>query len=103
MNFYEQFKQIEEEFGEEMAVLCVCALSVQLSTKVTNDDLLKRGQFTKKITKKITDVLWEHSTQVPEVLKVIDAIYDFEIRKQMNGLGGCVQKSLKEIIQEKRT
>lgn len=103
MNFYEVFDTIKEEFDEDTALLCVCAMSVLLSTTPTNYDLEGRGRFTTKVYKKVSELLWEHEDgKVEEVLKIIDAYHDFEMGKSMKGLGGCVEKTLKEIIANKK-
>ena len=103
MNFYEVFDTIKEEFDEDTALLCVCAMSVLLSTIPTNQDLEEKGNFTSRVCKKISKLLWEHEDEkVEEVLKIIDAYHYFEIGKSMKGLGGCVEKTLKEIITNKK-
>ena len=99
MNFVKIFKTVENEFDSEIALLVCLAHSINLSLKVTDEDLMLKGNYTKRLNEKTHNILWEYPDKVELVIKIRDAFQSFEMGESFNGLGGCTKKTLKECIE----
>jgi hypothetical protein len=103
MDYYELFKEIKEQgFDEKTALLTVIADALHISTVVEDDDFVIQNNFFKRVTKKIKDTLWEYPDDLEKILKLESLLHDYEIGKDLDGLGGCQGKTLKELYDEKK-
>ena len=98
MNYVETFNVVKDEFDEETAILVVTALTVNLTMNATMEELTSIGAYTARLTEIIRENLWSHSDKIDLVLKIWEALYDYQICQSMQGLGGCVAKTIKEIM-----
>lgn len=97
----EVFDAVKAEFDEEVAVNVVAIQSVQLSMKIKRKELLQMGLFSARLQKKARKLLWQASEEAFELaFKVAMAMYDYETRKSLAGLGGCTVATIKELIAE---
>lgn len=94
----ETLKELERLLGFQTLVYVISMETIQMSIKVKNKDFLPDG-FSKRIIKKFQKANW--ITSLEECHKILDitfACQEFEQREALVGLGGCVSKSLEEII-----
>lgn len=92
-------KTVEGEFNTTIATLVVAALTVNLTTKAKQKDMLDPGRFTNRINQKTRDLLWEHNKDDIELaIKIRDAWTEYSNRQSFDGLGGCEKKTLQEIV-----
>lgn len=99
MTNQEIFSIIRNEFTEETAVNATILISINKSMTPTNEEMLENHLYIKRLNELFNNVLW----QLPEnkkslCLKVWEAWYNYEIGVSFNGMGGCVFKTLKELI-----
>lgn len=100
MDFLSVLNVVTDEFDARIAALSVVAISITTSTKIKSKDF-ECGNFTKRVNKKIRKALWFHEPEHVELaIKIRDAWTTFECCRDMNGIGGCVEKTLKQIIGE---
>ncbi len=99
MNFIEIFQKVSNEFDPEIAILVSIAHSINLSLKITNKDLIKNN-YTNRLNAKTREILWEHPDKIDLVIQIREALPTLLIGQEMAGLGGCKQKTLKEIMEE---
>ena len=102
MNFITVFDAVVKEYSKDIAILVVSALTLNLSLKVKKDDLKFPGKFAERLNKKTRDLLWEYPEYVVTVIEIRDAWTEYENRIKCQGLGGCVEKTLKEIVKFNR-
>jgi hypothetical protein len=99
MDFIELFETVEAEFSKHIATLVITAISINLTEKIKKKDLIKDGNFTKRLNKKTKNLLWEESPDTVDlVIEIRDALNEFQTRRSMNGIGGCKIMTLKEIV-----
>ena len=96
MNHYEIFKAISAEYPEHIALAAVQIYTVNLTIKLRFDQKLKQ-----KIIKKANKLLWEMSENERELsIKIWDVIYSWQARQALQGMGGCVAKTFKQLVLE---
>lgn len=99
MDFKFIYDKVEEEFDSIIATMVVVAMTINLVENVKPKDMVEAGRFTKRINKKTRKALWEHNGEDIELsIKIRDAWTEFESRIVMDGLGGCQERTLKQII-----
>jgi len=99
MKYHELFETIQSEFNTELAINAIAILVLNLSMKPTYKDLTTPSRYRTKLVDKAKHVLWESDNDVFELsVKIWDAIHEYETRQTMHGLGGCVKKTFKELI-----
>ena len=102
MQLVEIYKIVESEYDHHHAILVVSALAIKLTTKTKVKDFNSPGNFTNRINKKTRNLMWEEDPELIElVIRIRDAVAEYEQRQELNGLGGCVRKSLKDIVDYK--
>ena len=100
-DYLSTYFEVEKEFGHDIALLTSIAHAIHLNTKPKEKDLKQSGSFGKRVKKKIESALWQHSEQLPIILRLISIVYDFEVGQAFGGdLGGCVKKTIKELYDE---
>lgn len=95
----ETLKELEWLEGFQTVVYVISMETIQLSIKVKNKDFLPDGFSSRRIIKKFQKANW--ITSLEECHRILDitfACQEFEQREALVGLGGCVSKSLEEII-----
>jgi len=98
MDYVETFNAVRSEFDEEMAILVTTALTINLTRNPSIEELSEKGLYTERVEEIIKQNLWEHADKVELVIKIWDALYDYQTRISLEGLGGCKVKTIKEII-----
>lgn len=97
------FNAIREDFGDTIA-LSVCQISaISLTTKIKKSDF-NANSFTDRVTKKAIKLLWE----LPDAdLKLAIDLWklsdSWETRQNMDGLGGAVKMTFKELYDAKHS
>lgn len=101
MNYPELFSELKNEFSDDIALGVCVALGIHISTKITEKDITKPGRYGQKVTKKIRNALWEYSSDDVDLIIRIEAmVYEWDTRRSMDGFGGCVRKTFRELIEE---
>lgn len=95
------FNEIEKDFGKELALLTTIAYTIHCSTKPKKKELTGEKSYSERLNNEIKNALFEHYDKLDEVLKIESVIYDFLTRETLEGIGGCVRKSIKELYNEK--
>ena len=98
---HETIKQLFEYCGENNVLFCN-VMQYDFMTrhvKIKYTDMVKSEQE-KLFSKRILDYMCVPNPD--EVSEIWCAMYNFEIGIQMNGLGGCKYKTLKQLIIESR-
>ena len=94
------FNAIREDFGDTIA-LSVCQINaISLTTKIKKS----ANSFTDRVTKKAIKLLWE----LPDAdLKLAIDLWElsdsWETRQNMDGLGGAVKMTFKELYDAKHS
>lgn len=97
----ETFEVVRKEFGETVAVRAVAIVSVQLTQKTKLTDLQIPGNFTARLKRKARKLLWQCAdAEFDTAFEVAMALYDYEARASLQGLGGCKAATLKEILKK---
>jgi len=101
MNFPQLFNDLKKEFPEHIALGVCVAMGIHLSTKIKEKDLSPKGNFEKRVEKKIRNTLWEVSEKDLElIIKLWKCVYDWDIRRALEGLGGCERKTFTQLLEE---
>ena len=101
MNPIKIYDQIDEEYGHEIAILALVGLTMNYTKSIKNRHLKRKnkGLYTAELRDSIKELLFNcDDAKIEKALQLVDSWYDYELGLSMQGLGGCVQKSLKEII-----
>ena len=99
MNYYTIFKAIKEEYGEEIALTAVQIYTINLTPSFyTKDEFYENAsEFLRKEARK---VLWENDDTFFLCWKVFGCIHEWESRQSLQGLGGCVAKTFKQLVED---
>ena len=100
MNYYTIFKAIKEEYGEEIALTAVQIYTINLTPSFYTKDAFyeNASEFLRKEARK---VLWETDDDTFFLCwKVFGCIHEWESRQSLQGLGGCVAKTFKQLVEE---
>lgn len=102
MNFIRIFNQVQLEFDTELAIVVNGIITIQLSRMPTMEEINNTGLYEQNITKQCKEIFWETPKHIfDQAVNIWLIVYDWEIRQDMHGLGGCTIKSLKELLHEK--
>lgn len=100
MNFKKLYDAVNAEFDAEIALSVVQIMTINLSTKPKKKNMTGEKSFRDKILKKAKKALWELSDDDYELaIKLWDCVPSWNLRQDMNGLGGCTVKSFKELLE----
>ena len=100
MNYYKIFKAIKDEYGEEIALTAVQIYTINLTPSFyTKDEFYENAsEFLRKEARK---VLWETDDDVFFLCwKIFGCIHEWESRQSLQGLGECVAKTFKQLVEE---
>ena len=100
MDYYTVFKAIKEEYGEEIALTAVQICTINLTPSFyTKDEFYENAsEFLRKEARK---VLWETDDDTFFLCwKVFGCIHKWGSRQSLQGLGGCVTKTFKQLVEE---
>ena len=94
------YNDIFKEFDDqEIALNATILISINCAIYPTDDELFTNGLYVDRLKEYFDTVLWELPQEKRELcLKIWKAHHTYNICKDLNGLGGCVKKSYKEII-----
>lgn len=87
-----------EEYPHNICLDLCAAHSLHLSIKPTKTDLTVSGRYLGKVEKLIRKTLWQ-SDDIDLVVNLCFAVYDVEITHTLQGLGGCVAKTFKQVLE----
>lgn len=94
----EVFSAVSAEFSQAAALRVVAIHAVHMSQKIKEADLATPGRFNARLEKRARKVLWAETPEdFCEAFKIAMALYDFETRRSLQGLGGCTPVSLREL------
>ena len=100
MNFKKLYDAVNADFDAEIALSVVQIMTINLSTKPTKKNMTGEKSFRDKILKKAKKALWELSDDDFDLsVKLWGCVPSWNIRQDMNGLGGCTVKSFKELLE----
>lgn len=100
MSPHEVFTAVSAEFSPEVAARVLVVYAIQLSLKPKEEDLLMPGRFQQRIEKRARKVLWrETAEEFAQAFQIAMALYDFDVRKSMAGIGGCTPATLKQLVE----
>ena len=101
MKHTEIFETVKQEFGQDIAVLVMMIVALNLSKEITMEHLTNRNSFTNELLDQATSLFWEIEKEKIEIaILVWDNLYIWECCKEMQGLGGCVYKTLTQLVAE---
>lgn len=89
-----------KEYPHNICLDLCAAHSLHLSTKPTKKDLLVAGRYCERVERLIRQTLWQ-SDDIDLVVNLCFAVYDVEITHALQGLGGCVAKTFKQVLEGK--
>ena len=94
----ETLKELERLLGFQTMVHVISLETIQLSIKIKKKDVFPDG-FNSRIIKKFQRANWSVSLEdCRKILDITFAAQEFEQREALVGLGGCVSKSLEEML-----
>lgn len=101
MNYIKFYDAVAADYGSEVALATIQILTVSFTTKIKLKDLKTAGRFTEKIKRKVKDLLWECDPQiVQQAFACWEVSNSWQTRQSLQGMGGCVTKTIKELIDE---
>jgi hypothetical protein len=104
MKFMKVWCAVADEFGIEAAVLVSQITTIQMTLKPTMKELQGVKSFGDRVIKRATEVLWEEDPKrVEQAIDIWRVSYDWQIRQEMAGLGGCEKKTFKELLTKLKT
>jgi hypothetical protein len=99
MNYKKLYDAVNAEFDAEIALSVVQIMTINLSTKPNKKNMTGEKSFRDKILKKAKKALWELSDDDFDLsVKLWGCVPSWNIRQDMNGLGGCTVKSFSELL-----
>lgn len=99
MNFTKIYNAVAAEFDADIAlyVVQICSINILLKPKLS--ELSGKKSFEDRIIKKAKALLWEaDENQVETALEIWRVSYDWSVRQSLNGIGGCTQKTFKQLL-----
>lgn len=97
MQLDELYTMAIKEYPHNICLDLCAAHSLHLSTKPTKTDLTISGRYRGKVEKLIRKTLWQ-SEDIDLVVNLCFAVYDVETTHALQGLGGCVAKTFKQVL-----
>ena len=100
MKAIDVFTEVKNEFSETMAADVLVIVGILMATKPKTKELLGETSFNDRVKAKARKVLWElidHDFEF--AFRITMALNEFKGRRALQGLGGCVVMSLKEIVE----
>lgn len=104
MKYYDLFNDIiNEGYSSEVALSVIQIMTINMYKKVKKSHIKKPGTFRHEIIVESKEMLYESSEGVvDDAIRIWDVLYDYEIRKDFNGIGGCEKKTIRELILTKK-
>lgn len=105
MELVKVYDLVMQDFGQdkELALLVVSFHTIHLAEKAKTKDFTKEGKFVDRIVGKFNKFAWQQNKQKCDLAVSIGlALYDFEVKETLQGLGGCVFSKLSDIVKEKQ-
>ncbi len=100
MNNLKTYKNILKEYDEDIALNATILIGINVALTPTNIEMVTHGLYTERLNKLWDSVLWELPEDTRKICKRIAAVHhDYEISHEMDGLGGCVPKTYRELNQ----
>lgn len=105
MNYTEVFNSVKaEKYSDEVAILVTMMVGFHVTKIVKPKHITKRVSFEGELEGQFKEVFWEHRPEViKEAISVWRVLHDYETRKTLDGLGGCVAKTIRQLIEEKNS
>lgn len=100
MKLDELYSVAIKEYPHNICLDLCAAHSLHLATKHTKKDLLIAGRYWEKVERLIRKTLWQ-SEDIDLVVSLCFAVYDVETTHALQGLGGCVAKTFKQVLENK--
>ena len=101
MNYNKLYDAVATDYGPEVALATIQILTISMTTKTKLKDLKTAGRFTEKIKRKVKDLLWECDPQIiQQAFACWEVSNSWETRQSLQGMGGCVTKTIKELVDE---
>ena len=103
MEYKALFDQIVYEgFSIGTALSAIQILTLNNSVKPNMKDLKITGHFHERIKGKAKNLLWDLPKEDFELaFKVYECLPDFSMCQNLAGLGGCVKRTIREIMEKK--
>lgn len=100
----EMFREIEREFSTQHAIAAFQMRSIAASMKFNKYNLFdgeSACKYKADRDKKIKRAFKGYSSQfVQECLNIYNAMYEWEIANNFDGLGGCTKKTFTELVEK---
>jgi hypothetical protein len=106
MDTSDVFNAARSEYGDHIALLVVAVCTINLTTKCKVKDYKDPGRYTARLKKKGEDHLWqEDDADVALAWSIGMVLYDYDLcrtfGKPGGGIGGCLPKTLKQLVAER--
>ena len=96
MNYSKLYSAIAEEFSPKIALMVLQIVTISMTTKIPKD-----LNLASKVEKKARKLLWEESrADIELALKIFECVHSWDTRQSLQGLGGCVTKTFKELMSD---
>jgi len=99
MNFLTQYEDVEKVYGHTVAIHVVMINTINMTLKPKLKDIVHKGRFEKRMLKRFDTLHTLSDQERTQVINVWTAWHDFDMRREMQGLGGCEMKSLMECVE----
>lgn len=99
MTNQEIFNIIRNEFTEEIAINATILISINMTLTPLDEEMVTYDLYTTRLKSQFMDVLWRLDDEKQDLcMKIWKAWHTFEVCHDLDGLGGCTKKPLKELI-----
>lgn len=99
MDYQRIYNSLALEFNAKIALAVVQIVSLHLSSKIRPEHLLDAGSFLIDLKSEAKKLLWQMPDNDFELaFKLSNLCNDWQTRQQLQGLGGCVPKTFRELL-----
>ena len=88
-----------QDYSHSICLGLCAAHALHMSMRVTRRDLAEPGRFDARLEKNIRKALSDED-ELELIIKLCFAVNEVEASLEMQGLGGCVAKSFKEVLSQ---
>ena len=88
-----------QDYPHEVCLGLCAAHAIHMSMRISEKDLAEPGRFNAWLEKKIRGALWQEP-HIDLIVKLCLATHEVETTHALQGLGGCVAKSFKDVLSQ---
>lgn len=104
MNYSETFDVISPDLGNRVAMLACAVGAIHLSLEPTEDEYTNQGAFVTRLKEVWYKTFWEEdNADLHFAIKAWIAFCDYDVKRSLDGLGGCKFKHFDVIYNDPET